>query len=108
MRQALSAAQHRPVAKRAGFVTGCNVAVGGKPESEAPASDPVAAALQDTRRRLLQVQRVASMGTWDWDLRTNQVVVSDEMYRICGLPPHAGPESPERFWSVVHRADVPA
>jgi PAS domain S-box-containing protein len=64
--------------------------------------------LQDTRRRLLQVQRVAGLGLWDWDLRTDLVVVSEEMCRICGLEYHDLPESPARFWAVVHPDDVPA
>jgi PAS domain S-box-containing protein len=63
-------------------------------------------ALQATRKRLLQAQHLVGMGFWDWDLRTQQIVVSDEVYRICGLQNAAGPETPELIGRVVHPDDV--
>jgi PAS domain-containing protein len=63
-------------------------------------------ALRESRKRLLQAQRLAGMGSWDWDLRAQQIVVSDELYRICGSPIASGPETPELIGRVVHPDDV--
>lgn len=55
---------------------------------------------------LAQAQQIAGMGSWVWDLRTNQVQCSDEMYRILGLVP-GNPDSVtyETFLSRVHPDD---
>jgi two-component system, cell cycle sensor histidine kinase and response regulator CckA len=37
-------------------------------------------------RQFAAVQDVAHVGVWEWDLRTGEVVWSDELYRIYGLP----------------------
>jgi len=79
-----------------------------RPDAEPTASDPFVFALQDPRRRLLQVQRAIGMGLWDLDVRAQQVLVSEESYRICGLEPKPGPEPLERFLSAVHPDDLPA
>jgi PAS domain S-box-containing protein len=39
-----------------------------------------------SEERLRFALDAASMGTWDWDLRTNEVVWSDNLARIHGLP----------------------
>lgn len=41
--------------------------------------------LRMSESSLQQAQRVARMGNWRWDLRTNLVTCSDEMYRIFGI-----------------------
>ncbi|MET0387089.1 MAG: PAS domain-containing protein [Polyangiales bacterium] len=69
---------------------------------------PVEGALLESRQRLLQAQRVAGLGFWDWNLRTQQIIVSDELYRICGLPSGSGSETPDLIGRVVHPDDVPA
>ena len=43
--------------------------------------------LKHSEVQLAQAQRVAHVGSWDWDLRTGKVTWSDELYRIYGLPP---------------------
>jgi signal transduction histidine kinase len=46
-------------------------------------------AVQELRRigaDLAQAQRVGGIGSWFWDLATNTVTWSDEMYRLHGLP----------------------
>ncbi len=46
---------------------------------------------EDTLRlseaRLRVAQQIAHVGNWDWDLSTNQVFWSDELYRIYGYQP---------------------
>ncbi len=46
-----------------------------------------AEALEASRARLARAQRVAHLGSWDWDLRTNEVERSDELLRLFGLAP---------------------
>ena len=62
--------------------------------------------VQKSRTRVLQAQRVAGMGFWDWDLQTQQIVASEGVYQICGLEPHGGPETPAFIGRVVHPEDM--
>ncbi|MBO0345870.1 EAL domain-containing protein [Roseibium sp. CAU 1637] len=43
-------------------------------------------ALKDSESRLLEAQRITSLGSWERNLRTNEHHWSEEMYRITGLP----------------------
>src|SRR6201984_64796 len=43
--------------------------------------------LQESKDWLEETQRVAHLGLWVWDLETNQVIWSEETYRIFGLVP---------------------
>ncbi len=43
--------------------------------------------LKRSESQLTEAQRLAHVGSWDWDLRTNTVTWSDELYRIFGLQP---------------------
>lgn len=51
-------------------------------------------------RRLDEAQRVAQVGSWEWDLGTDAVVQSDQMFRIFGLQPGA-PMNPQIFLRLV-------
>ncbi len=41
--------------------------------------------LASRERQLADAQRIASLGSWVWDLSTDQIHWSDEMYRIMGI-----------------------
>jgi PAS domain S-box-containing protein len=43
-------------------------------------------AAKKAHHRLVEAQRVAHIGSWEWELANDQVVWSDELYRIYGLP----------------------
>jgi diguanylate cyclase (GGDEF)-like protein/PAS domain S-box-containing protein len=43
-------------------------------------------ALAEREAQLVDAQRLAHLGSWEWDLATDEVRWSDEMYRITGLP----------------------
>lgn len=44
-------------------------------------------ALRESEASLKRAQTVAHMGDWSWDIPTNKVQASDELYRIFGLDP---------------------
>ncbi|MEE8422593.1 MAG: PAS domain S-box protein [Dehalococcoidia bacterium] len=44
-------------------------------------------ALVQSREQLARAQEVARLGSWHWDLKTDEVRWSDEFYRICGWEP---------------------
>jgi DNA-binding CsgD family transcriptional regulator len=54
---------------------------------------------------LSDVQHLASIGGWSWDLTTREATWSDELYRIQGLEPQSVPASLELLLSSVPEAD---
>jgi PAS domain S-box-containing protein len=61
--------------------------------------------LEESNARLEEAQRVAHVGHWEWDLETNQVVWSDETYRIFGLRPQERPMDFPTVRGMVHPDD---
>src|SRR5580704_14293575 len=53
--------------------------------------EALSSALQQSNARLEDAQRVAHVGYWVWDLTADQLICSDEYYRIHGLPPRKSP-----------------
>jgi two-component system, cell cycle sensor histidine kinase and response regulator CckA len=43
--------------------------------------------LRRSQEQLVEAQRLAHLGNWEWDLDQNTMSWSDELYRIFGLPP---------------------
>jgi PAS domain S-box-containing protein len=43
--------------------------------------------LLQSERQLADAQRLASVGSWDWDLRKQSISWSNELFRIFGIPP---------------------
>jgi PAS domain S-box-containing protein len=58
-----------------------------------------------SRRRLLKAQRVARMGFLDWDLKTNTITWSREVYRMFGIE-EGTRASPEATLARVHPDDL--
>jgi PAS domain S-box-containing protein len=63
------------------------------------------AALRQSEARLAKAQRIAKLGHWDWDIRTNALYWSDEVYRIFGLQPNTFGATYHAFLNTVHRDD---
>ena len=63
------------------------------------------AAPRDTQLRLLRAQRVARMGFIDWNLATNEVELSDEVYHLLGLDREIGPTMNVHLVEMVHPDD---
>ena len=64
-------------------------------------------AINSRRESLAEAQNIARVGSWDWDLRTNDISCSDELYRIFGFQPGAVPATYETFFGRVHPDDRP-
>lgn len=52
-----------------------------------------------------QAQAITHIGNWSWDITTNQVTWSDEMYRIYGLEPQSEQITFQRFMQLIHPDD---
>ncbi len=62
-------------------------------------------ALRQSEQQLMEAQRIAHVGSWEWELATDAVTWSDELYRIFGLPPGRPWPSPESFFERVPPED---
>jgi diguanylate cyclase (GGDEF)-like protein/PAS domain S-box-containing protein len=58
------------------------------------------------RRGLIEAQKIAKIGHWEYDIRENYLFWSDETYRIFGLDPDSFPATYQAFLEHVHPEDV--
>jgi PAS domain S-box-containing protein len=63
------------------------------------------AELRHSQARLAEAEKTAHLGHWDLNLVTNELVWSDEVYRIFGLNPPYSNKTYEDFLSFVHPDD---
>ena len=61
--------------------------------------------LAHARRRLAEAESLARIGSWEWDIVTNTVTWSDELYRIYGMEPQSLEPTYEAFLERVHPDD---
>ena len=62
-------------------------------------------ALLRTASQLSEAQAIAHIGSWEWDVRRDVVTWSDELYRIFGRSPAAGPVTYATYLDAVHPDD---
>ena len=62
-------------------------------------------ALSYGAQRLEQAQRIARVGHWEWDIVTNDLTWSDEIYRIFGLQPREFKATYPAFLEHIHPDD---
>lgn len=55
--------------------------------------------------QLAQAQRIAHIGSWEWDLHIDEVRWSDELYRVFGLSPAKFEVTVESYLDRVHPQD---
>ncbi|NPC98943.1 response regulator [Nocardioides sp. zg-DK7169] len=63
---------------------------------------------EEVRRRelrLLEAQRVAEVGSWEWEVATGEVVWSDQLFRLMGLEPSALTPGVEVFLDLLDPED---
>lgn len=61
--------------------------------------------LAASEQRLREAQEVAAIGNWDWNISTNEVHWSDEVFRIFGEEPNESKPTRRNCFNRVHRAD---
>ena len=78
---------------------------------ETPASGPTAEVPGTSRsavrlaEQLAAAQQITHIGSWEWDLTSNGIRWSDELYRIYGLEPQSVAISFEYFTGKLHPED---
>jgi PAS domain S-box-containing protein len=63
--------------------------------------------LRKSERAMNEGQRLAHLGTWEWDLRTDALSWSDEKFRIYGFEPRSFVPRLEHVRSCVLKEDLP-
>lgn len=63
------------------------------------------ARLSEQADLLAEAQRVAHVGSWEWDIVNNKLTWSNEIYRIFGLQPHEFGATYDAFLNSVHPDD---
>jgi PAS domain S-box-containing protein len=61
--------------------------------------------LKRSEAGLARAQRIAHVGSWDWDIEANRLRWSDETYRIFGLAPESFEATYEAFLECIHPDD---
>ena len=76
-------------------------------QSYAPSNNghPFAGDPEQAAERLAQTQRLTKTGTWEWRIDTDEVVWSDELFRIFGLDARDFDPTYGAFIQCVHPAD---
>ncbi|WP_138379026.1 PAS domain S-box protein [Luteithermobacter gelatinilyticus] len=64
-------------------------------------------ALKESENRLARAQQIAHLGNWEWNISTNEIYWSDEVYRIFGLTPDIFEASYAAFLATIHEKDRP-
>ena len=62
-------------------------------------------ALREQRTLLAEAQKIAGLGSWEWDPDTGRVSWSDELYRIFGVTPQDVQPSFENYLERLHPED---
>jgi len=62
-------------------------------------------ALQKSETFLQHAQRIAHLGSWNWNIVTGELYWTDEIYRIFGLAPQSIKITYDQFFAFVHPDD---
>jgi PAS domain S-box-containing protein len=62
-------------------------------------------ALRSSMERLGLALDAAQAGSWEWDLRTNKNIWSEELWKVYGLEPHSCEPSYEAWRQTIHPDD---
>jgi len=58
-----------------------------------------------SKASLAEAQRIAHLGNWEWDIQTDKLYWSDEIYRIFGLTPQQVNVTYKEFLNYIHPED---
>jgi len=59
-----------------------------------------------SEENLAEAQRIANVGSWEWDLNKNTLKCSKEMFRLFDIDPEAFDGNPESLMERVHPDDI--
>jgi diguanylate cyclase (GGDEF)-like protein/PAS domain S-box-containing protein len=62
--------------------------------------------LKQSQRRLSNAQRIADMGDWEWDLKRDTFLPSDQAWRLLGHARALDKPNSEQFFATVHVDDA--
>jgi len=82
--------------------------VGGAALSHAAAYEEqraLASALRASESGLEEAQRLAHLGSWEYDINADRLTWSDEVFRIGGFVPQSFLPTPERLQALIHPDD---
>jgi PAS domain S-box-containing protein len=65
----------------------------------------LALSLAERERQLEEAQQVAQVGSWEWQVASDRVTCSKELYRILGVDPAGFPHTRSAFLDLVHPED---
>src|SRR4051812_10461755 len=63
------------------------------------------AALREYNRRLVELEELARVGSWEWDVAADSVTWSDEMYRMFGVKEDAFDATFDAYLECLHPDD---
>lgn len=61
--------------------------------------------IQNKTNQLMEAQQLAHIGSWEWDVQTNKINWSDELFRIFGLTPQEFNADYETYLTYIHSDD---
>ena len=61
--------------------------------------------LRDSERRLAKVQKIAKLHHWEWDFETDEVVFSEDVDELLGIPRQGVPGTIGEFVDFIHPED---
>ncbi len=67
--------------------------------------ESVSKILRNKNSQLIEAQQLGQIGSWDWDVITNQIVWSDELYNLFQLPKGTFDFTFENFIKFIHPFD---
>jgi PAS domain S-box-containing protein len=73
--------------------------------SSAAIQAPAQAALRASEERLRMAVEAGQLGIWDWDIVTNEVTWSDQIYRMHDMAPGSDPGGLDAFRARIHPDD---
>lgn len=62
-------------------------------------------ALRESQANLANAQRIARLGSWEWEIKSGKLTWSDEVYRLFGMEPQESQPSYEKFLNSIHPDD---
>lgn len=62
--------------------------------------------IRESESRLAAAQRIAQVGSWEWNINSGQNLWSEEVYRILAIDPKKEDISYDDFYHTIHEDDV--